>query len=129
MEDAVRPVVEECRTVFEQGFRAWSILQERATQTSDLFDIRFDIQSAVVHLPAFPHGPDSKHRYGCLWAAGTSIWETSQGVCKLPPLEQHLDIPISINSPTCLTLSSCPDLGYKNWFSGGENHLGVLILA
>ncbi|KGQ01470.1 hypothetical protein PAAG_11820 [Paracoccidioides lutzii Pb01] len=48
---------------------------------------------------------------------------------QIPPLEKQLDIRISIPGPTHLTLSSCSDPSYCNWFIKEESHLSVLILA
>ncbi|OJD20279.1 hypothetical protein ACJ73_08387 [Blastomyces percursus] len=129
MGDAVRPSVEECRSVYERGFRTWLNLYLRATQESCLPQICFQVQSVILKQPHFPHDLDLKHSYDYLSATGTSIWEASQGPCKIPALKKQLDIPISIPSPTRLTLSSNSNPSRHNLFSREENHITVLILA
>ncbi|EEH36704.2 hypothetical protein PAAG_07122 [Paracoccidioides lutzii Pb01] len=136
MEDAVRPSAEKLTEVYDKGYCTWLNLFLHATQEPRLPQAGFQIQSSILHQPYFPRHLDLKHNYGNLSVTGTSIWEVSQEPCKIPalekqipPLEKQLDIPILIPGPTHLTLSSCSDPRYHNWFKGEESHLSVLILA
>ncbi|KLJ07025.1 hypothetical protein EMPG_17479 [Blastomyces silverae] len=128
-EDVVRPSAEKSRTVYEQGFCIWTRLHARARQEPSLPQTCFHIQAAVRQLPPLVHDLDLKCEYNCLYATGTSIWETSREQCKLPPVEKRLELPVSINHPTRLTLSESLELTYQKWFKHEENHLSVLILA
>ncbi|RDW67242.1 uncharacterized protein DSM5745_09108 [Aspergillus mulundensis] len=47
----------------------------------------------------------------------------------MPPLERHLQIPVSIKDPTPLRLSSDLDQSRQEWFGTKGNHISVLILA
>ncbi|KAL4747051.1 hypothetical protein BDW72DRAFT_206821 [Aspergillus terricola var. indicus] len=82
--ESAAPSGEERRTVYEKGFRIW--------------------QSLYL-------------TYNNLPVSGSSIWiaslERSQEPCNIPPLERHLQIPVSIKSPTPIK----------------ENHLSVLVFA
>ncbi|KAL2363903.1 hypothetical protein RJZ56_003189 [Blastomyces dermatitidis] len=128
-EDVIRPSTAKSRTVYEQGFCIWTRLHTRARQEPSLPQTCFHIQPAVRQVPPLVHDLDLKCEYECLYATGTSIWETSRDQCKLPPVEKRLELPVSINHPTRLTLSENLDPTYRKWFKREESHLSVLILA
>ncbi|KAF3484275.1 uncharacterized protein GIQ15_03599 [Arthroderma uncinatum] len=128
MDDAVRPAVKTRRAVFEKGFRVWLSLYNIADKETIIPESCFQVQGTFAHLPHFPPDIDLKDRHGSLYARGTSIWST-HGPREFPFLEKTFDIPISIISPTGLTLSSDPNLDYRNWFGCEEDHISVLILA
>lgn len=142
MEDPVCPSVEECQIVYEKGFRTWFSLYMHATQDSSLPPTSFQPQSAFKQQPHFlQRCLDLKHRYNSLFVSGTSTWETMShpdlGSCRhstsIPSFEKRVDIPISINEPTRLALSSDSDSDsrhHQSWFlRKEEDHLAVLILA
>ncbi|EGC46187.1 conserved hypothetical protein [Histoplasma capsulatum var. duboisii H88] len=128
-EDVVRPSTEKSRTVYEQGFCIWTTLHTRARQEPSLPQTCFQIQDTFRQLPPLIHDLDLKCEYNCLYATGTSIWGTSQGQCKIPPVEKRLELPVSINHSTRLALSESLEPIYQKWFNREENHLSVLILA
>ncbi|KAM5434694.1 hypothetical protein MferCBS31731_006640 [Microsporum ferrugineum] len=128
-EDAVRPSPEISRAVYEQGFCTWARLHARARGEPSLPKICFHIQPAVRNLPPLVHDLDIKYKYNCLYATGTSIWETSRGQCKTPRVEKGLQLPVSINHPTQLALSKSLEPTYQKLFNNEDNHLSVLILA
>lgn len=131
MEDAVRPDDEKYRATYEQGFRTWYSLYLRAKEESGLPQFCFLFQKAFQQQPQFPHNLDLRQSYNILYAAGVSSWETGiYEFCRIPSFEQHLDIPVSINSPTPLMLRHAGNTpNYHTWFSKEDNHLSVLILA
>lgn len=128
MEDA-DPGAEERRAVYEKGFRIWKSLYIRATQGSGFPQNCFQIQPALQHCPYFPHDLDLELTYNYLSIRGISIWKGSQEPCDMPPMERHLQIPVSINFPTPLSISTDLDQSHQKWFNTEENHLSVLIFA
>lgn len=128
MEDA-DPGAEERRNVYEKGFRIWQSLYVRATQGSGFPQNCFQIQPALRHHPYFPHDLDLELTYNYLSVPGISIWKGSHEPCDIPPLERHLQIPISINFPTPLSMSTDLDQSHQKWFNTEENHLCVLMFA
>ncbi|EGD94335.1 hypothetical protein TESG_01855 [Trichophyton tonsurans CBS 112818] len=128
-EDVVRPSPESCRAVYEDGFRTWTRLLARAQLEPGLPKICFHIQPALRNTPPLIHDLDLKCEYNRLYAAGTSIWETSRGQCKISRVEKGLTLPVSIDNPTQLALSQNQEPTYHKWFNHGDNHLSVLISA
>ncbi|KAL3473772.1 hypothetical protein BJX99DRAFT_272059 [Aspergillus californicus] len=128
LEDAA-PSPEERQTVYEKGFRIWQSLYLRAMQGSGFPQTCFQIQPALLHHPYFPDNLDLGLTYSHISVSGVSIWEESQDPCSLPLLERHLQIPVSINSPTPVSVSADLDQSYQKWFNTKENHLSVLFFA
>lgn len=128
MEDA-DPGAEKRQTVYEKGFRIWQSLYIRATKESGLPQNCFQIQPALRHHPYFLHNLDLKPTDTYLSTPGVSVWKRSPEPCDIPPLERQLQIPISINLPTPLSIST--DLGQscQKWFNTEENHLSILVFA
>ncbi|OJD10746.1 hypothetical protein AJ78_08325 [Emergomyces pasteurianus Ep9510] len=128
-EDTVRQSSEKNQTVYEQGYGIWTTLHTHAQQEPSLPQTCFQIQDTFRQLPPLVHDLDLKCEYNCLYATGTSIWGTSRGKCKLPPVEKRLELPVSINHSTRLALSESLEPIYQKWFNREENHVAVLILA
>ncbi|KAL5041934.1 hypothetical protein BDW71DRAFT_217353 [Aspergillus fruticulosus] len=132
LEDAA-PSAEECRMVYEKGFRIWHSLYVRAMQAPGFPETCFQIQPALLHQPHFPDELDLKLRYNYIYASGISTWrgsrERSKGPCTIPPLEQHFQIPVSIKFPTPLSVSADLDQSHQKWFNTEENHIYVLVFA
>ncbi|KAL4927728.1 uncharacterized protein BDV17DRAFT_282402 [Aspergillus undulatus] len=128
MEDAA-PSAEERRAVYEKGFRIWQSLYMRAIKGSGFPQTCFQIQPVLLHQPYFPDDLDLKLTYNYLSASGTSNWKGSWEHCNIPPLEQHLQIPISIDFPTPITVSGDLDQSHQKCFNTEKNHLSVLMFA
>ncbi|PYI02575.1 hypothetical protein BO78DRAFT_463834 [Aspergillus sclerotiicarbonarius CBS 121057] len=128
MENAA-PSVEERRAVYEKGFRIWQSLYMRARKGSGFPQTCFQIQPVLQHQPYFPDDLDLKLTCNEISASGTSSWKGSSEHCNIPPLERRLEIAVSINSPTPLSVSADLDQSHQQWFNTEENHLSVLIFA
>ncbi|KAL4755723.1 uncharacterized protein BDW70DRAFT_146026 [Aspergillus foveolatus] len=132
LEDAV-PSDEQRRTVYEKGFRIWHNLYVCAMRASGFPGTCYQIQPALLHQPHFPDDLDLKLKYNYLWASGISTWkgsqERSKEPCNIPPLERDFQIPVSIISPTSLSVSADLDQSYRTWFNKEGNHLAVLVFA
>ena len=133
LRDAVRPNNKRLRAAYEQGYRTWHSHYLRTKQEPGLPQFFFQFQRAFQHQLRFPHNLDLEQRYGLFYAVGVSSWETgiSHGSCRIPSFKQHLDVPVSVNSPTPLVLRDGSDntQNYSTWFGREDNHLPVLILA
>ncbi|KAJ0419567.1 hypothetical protein BJY00DRAFT_324314 [Aspergillus carlsbadensis] len=103
------PSTDEGQTAYEKGFRIWQSLHTRAAQNN----------------------LDLRHTFNYLSARGTSVCKRSHDndACHLPPLEQHLQIPVSVPRSTCLRLSADLDHSHQKWFRSEENLLVVLVSA
>lgn len=89
MEDSVRPNSDECRAIYEEGFRTWFSLYERAVTSQSL--PQPDFEKALERHPYFPRNLDLKFSCNRLFASGVSIWKTSlspSGTCKIPSFEK-----------------------------------------
>ncbi|OJJ04312.1 hypothetical protein ASPVEDRAFT_43781 [Aspergillus versicolor CBS 583.65] len=128
MEDADAGA-EERQAVYEKGFRTWQSLYIRATQRSGFTQGCFKIQPALRHHPYFPHNLDLEFTYNYLSARGISNWKGSHEPCDIPPLEGHLQIPVSISFPTPVSISTDLDQSHQKWFNTEENHISILIFA
>lgn len=131
--ESVVPSAEKCRTAYEKGFRIWQSLYVRAMQASGFPDTCFQFQQALLHQPYFPDDLNLELTYDYLSVSGSSIWirsqENSQKPCYIPPLERHLQIPVSIKTSAPLSISAGLDQSHQNWFNNEENHLPVLVSA
>ncbi|KAL4915258.1 hypothetical protein BDW62DRAFT_219460 [Aspergillus aurantiobrunneus] len=114
-EDAA-PSPEECRTVYEKGYRIWKSLYMHCTQQSGLPQACFQFQSALLHQPYFPDTLDLQLTYKCLSVSGMSIWNRSQENCDIPPLKQYFQIPVSIDFPTPISISADSERNYQKCY-------------
>ncbi|RAK99302.1 uncharacterized protein BO80DRAFT_410522 [Aspergillus ibericus CBS 121593] len=128
MENAA-PSDEERRTVHEKGFRIWQSLYLRAIKEPGFPQTCLQIQPALHHQLYFPDDLDLKLTYDYISVSGTSTWRGSSEHCNIPPLERHLQIPVSINYLTPLNVSADLDPSHQQWFNAEEDHLSVLIFA
>lgn len=115
------PSAEERRTVYKKGFCIWQSLYMRATEASGFPAACFQIQPALLCQPHFPNNLDLKPTYNYLHVSGILIWNRSQGRLQepcneehnIPPLEQYFQIPVSIEFPTSLGVSTDLDLSHQ----------------
>ena len=107
----------------------WQSLYMRAINGSGFPQTCFQIQPALQNQPYFPDDLDLKLTYSHLSVSGTSTWKGSSEHCNIPPVERHLEIPVSIDCPTPLSVSADLDQSHQEWFNTDENHLPVLIFA
>ncbi len=134
-DDAVRPTVDEFRTVYEQSFSVWSRLYIRAVENFSLPTSCLSIPDAFCRQPSFPRDLRLKHAgIGRVYATGSSTWGSSQADCQygLPPFQQALQIEVAVRDPISLSIAQTPDgdISYASWFArGDQNFLAVLILA
>ncbi|KAL3431173.1 hypothetical protein BDV09DRAFT_188620 [Aspergillus tetrazonus] len=112
--ESVVPSAEKCHTAYEKGFRIWQSLYVRAMQASGFPDTCFQFQQALLHQPYFPDDLNLELTYDYL------------SPCYIPPLERHLQMPVSIRTSTPLSISADLDRSHQNWFNNAENHLPVL---
>lgn len=134
----MRASIEECRAVYEKGYRIWSNLYKDAIEADACLPKScFQIADLFQHHPSFPR--DLKLQYRSprsksLCVTGHAVWETSQGSCDLPPMHEHYEFGISSAGSRTITFPSSVDAGdqileYESWFNNKENHLFILIRA
>ncbi|KAL4794432.1 hypothetical protein BDV19DRAFT_390271 [Aspergillus venezuelensis] len=122
LEDPV-PSIDECKAVYEKGYRIWRTLYEHAVQDPSLPRTAFDFQDALRNQPYLPYIEDSdselevEHTYSYLSVFGTSLAGLRKSLAlrvafrsrdpdtgRLFSIKLHTLRPRHINSGSLLTL-------------------------
>ncbi|KAI1941737.1 hypothetical protein LOZ12_006563 [Ophidiomyces ophidiicola] len=99
MSDPVRPNLQQCKTVYQQGICIWSSLSLQASEITTLPNLRAQLEDIVRYHPHFPRDLQLKSRNSRVVGAGISTWEASQD-CNIPAFEEHLEIAVSAGTTT-----------------------------
>ncbi|KAI1907863.1 hypothetical protein LOZ61_005875 [Ophidiomyces ophidiicola] len=104
MSDPVRPNLQQCKMVYQQGIRIWSSLSLQASEITTLPNLRAQLEDIVRYHPHFPRDLQLKSRNSRVVGAGISTWEAPQD-CNIPAFEEHLEIAVSAGTPTPINWS------------------------